>query len=79
MSGVEATRSCNGLFEKLDIFPKSCQYIVSVILFVTDNQNNFYTCLNVHGLNTGNNNQLYMPTADPPTFQMGFTDSGIRR
>jgi len=41
MSGIEATRSCRGLFEKLDILPVSCQYILSLMLFVIDNQNNF--------------------------------------
>jgi len=41
MSGTEARRSCWGLFEKLDILPVSCQYILSLMLFVIDNQNNF--------------------------------------
>ena len=78
MSGVEARRSCKGLFEKLDILPMTCQYILSVMLFVTNYQNNFYMCLNVHRLNKGNKNQLYIPTANPSTFQKGVTDSGIR-
>jgi hypothetical protein len=40
MSGIEA-RSCRGLYEKLDILPVPCQYILSLTLFVIDNQNNF--------------------------------------
>jgi len=41
MSGVEARRSCRGLLEKLDILPVPCQYIMSLMLFVKDNQSNF--------------------------------------
>jgi hypothetical protein len=40
-SGIEARRSCRGLFEKLDILPVPCQYILFLMLFVIDNQNNF--------------------------------------
>jgi len=40
MSGIEARRSCRVLFEKLDILPVPCQYILS-LMFVIDNQNNF--------------------------------------
>jgi hypothetical protein len=43
--GVEARRSCRGLFEKLDNLSVPCQYILSLIVFVIDNQNNFYTGL----------------------------------
>ena len=78
MSGVKARRSCTGLFEKLDILPVPCLYILSVILYLVDNQNNFYTGLNVHRLNTRNKNQLYIPTANFSTLQTGVSYSGIR-
>jgi hypothetical protein len=43
------------------------------MLFIVDKQNNFYTGLNVHGQNTRNKNQLYIPTANLSTFQVGVT------
>jgi hypothetical protein len=43
MFGVEATKTCKGLFEKFDILPVPSQYILPLILFVIDNKNNFYT------------------------------------
>jgi hypothetical protein len=43
------------------------------MLFIVDKQNNFYTGLNVLGLNTRNKNQLYIPTANLSTFQVGVT------
>jgi hypothetical protein len=73
MSGIEARRSLQHYLKNWT----SCLchvIILSVILFVTDT-NNIYTCLNVRGLNTGNNNQLYIPTANPSTFQMEVTGS----
>jgi hypothetical protein len=43
MSGVESKGPCRGLFKKLDIVPVPCQYTLSLILFVIDNQNNICT------------------------------------
>jgi hypothetical protein len=43
--------SCWNLSKKFDILPLPCEYIISLILFVVDNQNNFSSGLDVHGLN----------------------------
>jgi hypothetical protein len=43
MSGVESKGSCRRVFKNLDIVPVPCQYTLSVILFVIDNQNNICT------------------------------------
>ena len=69
MSGVEARRSCRGLSEKMDILPVPFQYTLAMMLFVTDNQNNFYTAWNVPASNRGNKNQLHIHTANLSTFQ----------
>jgi hypothetical protein len=70
--------SCRGLFRKLDILPLSCEYILSWMLFVIDNQNNFHSALEVDGLNTRSKNQLYLPISNLPVFQKGTIFSGIR-
>jgi hypothetical protein len=77
MSGVEARRSYGGLFEKLDILPVPCQFIVSINVLYS-RHNNFYTSLNLHRLNTRNKNRLYVPTAHLSALQTGITYSGIR-
>jgi hypothetical protein len=49
MPEVEARRSYRGLSEKLDILAVPCQYMLSLMLFMTDNQNNILQKgLNVH-------------------------------
>jgi hypothetical protein len=40
------------------------EYLLTLMLFVIDNQNNFCSGLEVHGLNTRSRNQLYLPTTD---------------
>jgi hypothetical protein len=64
ISGVGSRESCRGLFRKLDILPLSCEYILSLMLFAIDNQNNFRSGLEVHGLNTRSKNQLYFPNSN---------------
>jgi hypothetical protein len=78
ISGVGPRDSCRGLFRKLDILPLSCKYILSLMLFVIDNQNKFHSGLEVHGLNTRSKNQLHLPTTNLSVFQKGATFSGIR-
>jgi len=43
---------CRDLFRKLEILPVPCQYILSLILFIIDNPNNFQTGLEKHALHT---------------------------
>jgi hypothetical protein len=61
ISGVGPRDSCRKLFKKLDILPLSCEYIISLRLFVIDNKNKFCSGLEVHGLNIRSQNQLYLP------------------
>jgi len=63
MSGVGPRSSCKSLFRKLNILPIACQYILSLMLFIVDNQKDFLTNAYVHGLNTSNKNHLYLPVA----------------
>jgi hypothetical protein len=78
ISGMGPRDSCRGLFRKLDILLLSCEYILSLMLFVIDNQNNFRSGLEVHGLNTRSKNQFYLPTTNLSVFQKGATFHGIR-
>ena len=59
MSGVGPKSQCTSLFRKPNILPIACQYILSLMLFIVDNQKDFLTNAYVHGLDTGNKNHLY--------------------
>jgi hypothetical protein len=78
ISGVGPIDSCRSLFKKLDILPLSCEYILSLMLFVIDNQYNFCSGLEVHGLNIRSQNQLYLPISNLFVFQKDTMFTGIR-
>jgi hypothetical protein len=44
MSGAEPRASCRGVFKKLEMLPVPCQYILSLMLFIIHNSNNFQAC-----------------------------------
>jgi hypothetical protein len=58
MSGAGPRASCRGLFRKIQILPAPCQSILSLMLIIIDNSNNFQTSLEIHGLHTRCKNQL---------------------
>ena len=63
MSKVGPRSSCRNLFRKLNILPVACQYILSLMLFIVDNLENYPTNDYVHGLDTRNKNNIYLPTS----------------
>jgi hypothetical protein len=77
ISGVGPRDSCRNLFKKLDILPLPWEYIISLMLFVIDNQNNFCSGLEVHCLNIRSWNQLYLPISNLSVFQNGTMCTGI--
>ena len=60
MPGVGLRFSCWGLFRKLNILPVACQYILSSMLFIVDNQKDFPTYVYVHGLDTKKIINIYL-------------------
>ena len=78
MPGTGLMASCRGLFKKLEILPVPCQYILSLMLFIIDNPNNFRTGLEMHGLYTGSRNHLFTPDANLASVKKGITYSGIK-
>jgi hypothetical protein len=78
ISGVGPRDSCRNLFKELDILPLSGEYILSLMLFVVDNQNKFCSGLEVHGLNIRSRNQLYLPILNLSVFQKDTKCTGIR-
>jgi hypothetical protein len=78
MSGVGPRSSCRGLFKKLDILPVACQYILSLMLFIVDNLEDFQTNAYIHGLDTRNKNQSHLPIVNLSCAQKGVAYCGIK-
>ena len=78
MSGAEPRSSCRGLFSKFEILPVPCQYILSLMLFIIDNPNNFQTGLEIRGLHSRSKNHLSIPIPNLTSVQKGMTCSGIK-
>jgi len=78
MSGVRPRSSYRSLFRKLIILPFACQYILSLMLFIVDNQKDFLTNAYEHGLDTRNKNHLYLPVVSLSCVQKGILYSGVK-
>ena len=70
--------SCRQLFKDLNILPIQSQYIYSVLLFVTKNNNQFLSNSQVHKINKRQTFDLYVPTANLTIYQKGVCYSGIK-
>jgi len=60
MSDVGPRSSHRSLFRKLNILPIACWYMLSLVLFIVDNQKDFLANAYVHSLDTRNKNHLYL-------------------
>jgi hypothetical protein len=54
--------SCHGLFKKLNILPLHSQYILSLLLFVVKNIEEFTSNSEVHSIITRHRSDLYSPS-----------------
>jgi hypothetical protein len=70
--------SCWQLFKELNILPIPSQYILSILLFVTKNKDQFLSNSQVHKINTRQSSNLYIPTANLIMYQNGVYYSGIK-
>ena len=70
--------SCHQLFKDLNILPFHSQYIYSILLFLTENNDQFLSNLQVHKINTRQTFDLYVPTANLTTYKKRVYYSGIK-
>jgi hypothetical protein len=63
---------------KVDILRVSCQYILSLMMFIVDNKKNLQINLSVHGLSARNKNQLHLPIANMSCCQRGVSYSAMK-
>jgi hypothetical protein len=63
--------SCRELFKQLDILPLQSQYIYSLLLFINKNKDDFLLNSQVHRIDTRQNSNLYLPSANLTIYQRG--------
>jgi hypothetical protein len=70
--------SSRELFKKLNILPLHSQYILSLLLFVVKNIEEFTSNSEVHSINTHHKSDLYPPSIKLIKYRKGVHYSGIK-
>jgi hypothetical protein len=70
--------SCRELFKNLTILPLQSQYIFSLLLFMSNNREQFKSNSQIHSINTRHINNLHHPTCNLTAFQKGTHYLGIK-
>jgi hypothetical protein len=70
--------SCRGLFRELKILTLTSQYILSVLLFVVQNEGHFATNNAYHEFNTRRKKDLHLPHTSLTMYQRGVFYSGVK-
>ena len=78
MMNVDNKVSCRNLFKKLNILPLHSQYILTLLLFVVKNINEFKHNFDVHSINTCHRADLFPPTTTLSKYHKGVYYSGIK-
>jgi len=75
---VDNRMSCRELFKKLNILPLYSQYILSILLFVVNNIDEFTISSNVHSIRTRHRSDLHPPLPRLTKHKKGIHYSGIK-
>ena len=78
MAGAQSGTTCRSLFKKLEILPVPCQYILSLINFIINNQEIFQTNSSIHNINIRNKHHLHRANAHLSCFQNSTFYVGIK-
>ena len=66
------------LFKNLQILTVASQYIVSLLLFLVKNREEFKLNSDIHLITTRHNNDFYLPSTQLTLFERGVYYSGIK-
>jgi len=78
MAGTQPRTSCRSLVKQLEILPVPCQYILSLMNFIVNNQKFLQTNLSMHNINTRNKHHLRRPHANLSCLQKSTFCAGIK-
>jgi hypothetical protein len=72
--------SCRELFKQLDILPLQSLYIYiySLLLFINKNKDEFLLNSQVHRIDTKQNSNLHLPSANLTVYQRGVCCAGMK-
>ena len=65
-------------FKELNILPVPSQYIISILLFLTKNKDQFMTNSQMHKITTWQTFNLYIPATNLTIYQKGVYYQGIK-
>jgi len=71
MMGCRSRNSCRKLFFNLEILPLSSQYILSLLLFMIRNKNQFLVNSEIYHINTRQHANLHQPSVNVTKYQKG--------
>jgi len=77
MAGAQPRPPRRSLFKQLETPPVACLYILSLVDFIIDNQENFQTDSSIYNINTRNKHHLDRPNASLSCFQKDTFYAGI--
>jgi hypothetical protein len=69
---------CRKLFLKLEILPLLSQYILSLLLFMIRNKNQFQVNSELHQINTRQHANLHQPSVNVTKYQKGLHCLGFK-
>jgi len=78
MMGCRSRDSCRKLFPNLEILPLLSQYILSLLLFMITNKNQFHINSEIHPINTRHHANLHQPSANATKYHKGVRCIGVK-
>jgi hypothetical protein len=78
MAGAQSRISGRCLFNQLEILNVPCQYILSLMNFIINNQEIILTNSSIHHINTRNKQNLHRPNANLSCFHKSTFYAGIK-
>jgi len=78
MTGCRLTDSCRKLFIDLEILPLPPQYILSLLLFMLRNKNQFLVNSKIHHIDTGQHANFHQPFVNVTKYQKGVYYLGVK-
>ena len=78
MMGCRSRDSCRKLFPNLEILPLPSQYILSLLLFMIINKNQFQVNSKIHQINTRQHANLNQPSVNTTKYQKGVHCMGLK-
>jgi len=78
MKSCRSSGSCKKLFFNLEILPLPSQYILSVLLFMIRNKNQFLVNSEIYHIDTRQHANFHLPSVNLTKYQKGVNYLGVK-